>query len=760
MTSDERDSGSEPTHPDTFDEYQVTDHIAGGSYGVVFKVRSPADTEFALKWLRLDATDQGRLRFQNEIWALASLKHDVIPTLIGKGERQGRPYFVMSLARGLSLRKLLNEQRKEGGASRQMRVLSIAIQVLHALEYMHDKGIYHRDVKDDNIIATRSESNVSLVDFGFCRGNGQPADVSSFWNVGASRYSPPDKLRHPALVHPTHDVFAVGVVAYLLLTNRYPWEVSISDDVGHLEEQMRAAAPPAIKDLNSLVSKDVSTFFARLLVTQDDRRPTAAAAKQEAEELRIRLAGQLALPALTRERRIVFPRVIRDPLHGDIRMTEFEWRLLNSKECQRLRWIRQLGATHLVFPGAEHSRFSHSLGSMYVADKILRNIEDITGSLFDAEERLMARAYALVHDITHISYGHTLEDELALYVRHDSNDPRFNRLLLSDTSETGNILRSTDYGREVLAHLDSASTIVRHTHIKELIEGPTGADVLDYIDRDAYFCGLDHRVDTAIFRRYRVIAPPSGTADERHMAARLYGTHGVRLDAEFALESILRERFALFLKIYTHPAKIAAGAMLGKAMGHATRSGDKPEFDEPALEWMGDNELLARLRSSRRQGCRDMAELFAARQLFKPAFRAPALPTDERDMVEQYSVRLQQFRDKGLLEPEGRTLAENALAKKAGMKPLEVIVYCSPKAPGFQKVRQYVEDQPGCTELRDDVHRPYLRTLKRHLGLWTAYVFTSAKRGDPRRDRIGEAAEALFGMRNQIATNRRQELLF
>ncbi|MGH9893960.1 MAG: hypothetical protein ACREA0_18665, partial [bacterium] len=72
MTSDERDSGSEPTHPDTFDEYQVTDHIAGGSYGVVFKVRSPADTEFALKWLRLDATDQGRLRFQNEIWALAS----------------------------------------------------------------------------------------------------------------------------------------------------------------------------------------------------------------------------------------------------------------------------------------------------------------------------------------------------------------------------------------------------------------------------------------------------------------------------------------------------------------------------------------------------------------------------------------------------------------------------------------------------------------------------------------------------------------
>lgn len=283
--------------------------------------------------------------------------------------------------------------------------------------------------------------------------------------------------------------------------------------------------------------------------------------------------------------------------------------------------------------------------------------------------------------------------------------------------------------------------------------------MLDYIDRDAYFCGLDHRVDTAIFRRYRVIAPPSGAPDERHIAARLYGTHGVRLDAEFALESILLERFALFLKVYTHPAKTAAGAMLGKAIAHAIRGGDKPEFDEPALEWMGDNELLARLRSSRRQLCREMAELLAARQLFKPAFRAPALPTEERDM-KQYYVRLQQFRDIGLLDPEGRTSAENTLAKKGSMKSSEVIVYCAPKAPGLQKVRHYVEDQPGRTEVRGDVHRPYLRTLNRHLGLWTVYVFTSARRGDPARDRIGEAAETLFGMRNQIATNRRQEILF
>src|SRR5207237_3803295 len=94
------------------------------------------------------------------------------------------------------------------------------------LTYMHDQGVYHRDVKDDNIIATDAGREVTLVDLGFCKGLGQPSQVQTVWNAGAARYAPPEKLDHPADANPTHDVFAVGVVAYLLLTNQYPWDFS------------------------------------------------------------------------------------------------------------------------------------------------------------------------------------------------------------------------------------------------------------------------------------------------------------------------------------------------------------------------------------------------------------------------------------------------------------------------------------------------------------------------------------------------------
>lgn len=739
------------------DGYTVLEELGSGSFGQTFRVKALDGTEYALKLLRSGADSDARQRFKNEVWALKSLDHRVIPKFIAEGSYSGQPYLVESLALGKSLRKQVQEQRAEGGASSQMRVLSIASAVLDALAHMHGRNVFHRDVKDDNIVATQSVSHVTLLDFGFCKSPGQTADVPSVWNVGAARYCPLNKLKHPANVHPTHDVFAVGVVGYLLLTNAYPWDISQSEDVGHLRERMASQAARPIVELNSLVSKDVSDFFGKLLIQNDDVRLDAKTAFQECEALREKLSIRLAGPAITQERGIIFPRVIRDPVHGDIRLTEFEWKILGCREFQRLRWVRQLGFANLVYPGAEHTRLHHSIGTMHVSDKILRQIEDITGRPFDAEERLMARVYSLVHDVTHICYGHTVEDELRIYERHDQNSRRLDRLLLSDKSEIGNVLRSTDYGREVLAHFDPSSTARRRDHIKELVESPTGSDVLDYIDRDSYFCGLEHRVDTAIFRRFRVVElGPSGLS-ERHIAPRLFGTHGVRLDAEFAIESVFLERFALFLKVYTHPAKVAAGAMLGKALLQAS-SGRNPELDERQLEWLGDDALLNRLAESRRIGCKKLADRLLFRGLFKAAFRAPALGPLERHH-QNYTIRLEKFKEIGLLDPEGRARIERSLARSANIEPSDVIVYCA-EAPGLQKIQQYVEEIPGDTKLRDEAHRPYLRTFERHLGLWMVYVFTSTEPSSVEFNKLGEAAERVTALTNEIASSRRQGMLF
>jgi serine/threonine protein kinase len=323
------DQTSEPLPenvPSAFGDYKVSSYISHGSYGHVFRVFRNNDVEFALKWLRSDAEQQGAYRFENEIWALDKLDHRAIPKLIDRGEHDGRPYFVMSLANGTSLRSIYNEQFKQSGASASLWVLAIAVEVLDALAHMHSRGVFHRDVKDDNIIVTDSLSQISLIDLGFCRREPQPSsDFASFWNVGAARYSPPSKLIDPSSPHETHDIFAVGVVAYLLLTNRYPWDVEPGESFGKLRELMRRTRPTLVHEINGLVDRRISVLIDRLLVIGDDERPSAVAARDEIVELQGILAQEGPTPLLTYGRATRYPHVARDAIHGDIRLTDYEW---------------------------------------------------------------------------------------------------------------------------------------------------------------------------------------------------------------------------------------------------------------------------------------------------------------------------------------------------------------------------------------------------------------------------------------------------
>jgi HD superfamily phosphohydrolase len=594
-----------------------------------------------------------------------------------------------------------------------------------------------------------------LIDFGFCRGIEQPAHAPSFWNVGASRFAPPSKLDYPSKTHPTHDVFAVGVVAYLLLTNKFPWQVSEKEDRGQLRDAMLRATPLYISVANRFVDAAVARFIHRLIVVNDDARPLAAAALDEAHRLKITLAARVAAPAI-REDTIAFPRVIRDPVHGDIRLTEFESSLLDTREYQRLRHIKQLGFANLVYPGAEHTRLSHSLGTMHVADKILRSIEKITGERVHPEERLLARTYALVHDVTHIPFGHTLEDELSIFERHDRNEERIGRLILSDRSSLGTALRSTEYGRAALAFFDRRADIDERLHyLRELIESPAGADVLDYIDRDSLHCGLDHRVDTAIFRRYRITARPD-VPQGPHLISQLYGRHGIRLDAEYAHEWLLLQRFSLFLKVYAHPAKVAAGAMLGKAVTLATR-GKTKLLDARKMEALGDADLVSLLAKCSNDQIRRYGRALRDRHLFKPCFRASPFQGGDVDL-ERYAARRDEWRELGLFDPDARLEIERKVAAKAKTPPSNVIVYCPSEAPGFQKIRHLVEREPGKTEPMAD--RIHLRAAERHLRLWSMYVLVSEDVSEEKRRTIVEETTAVFGLKNEAEVKPRQELLF
>src|SRR6185369_16915146 len=97
-------------------------------------------------------------------------------------------------------------------------------------------------------------------------------------------------------------------------------------------------------------------------------------------------------------------KLIRDAVHGDIEMDSLEIELMDTPEFQRLRGIKQLGTAYLVFPSAVHTRFEHSLGTSWMAHRIIETIRRTT-TVHSDDERVI-RIAALLHDITHIPFGH------------------------------------------------------------------------------------------------------------------------------------------------------------------------------------------------------------------------------------------------------------------------------------------------------------------------------------------------------------------
>lgn len=566
------------------------------------------------------------------------------------------------------------------------------------------------------------------------------------------------KLDHPGRADKSHDVFAVGVLGYEMLTGRYPWSAAATGDRDELRRAYRERLSP-IRDIQPLVRPEVARFVESLLDLHDEYRPDARTALETASALRQTL--QPRLPGnYPSSRPLAFPRVLRDPLYGDIRLTEYEWTVLNTPELQRLRWIRQLGFANLVYPGAEHSRLSHSVGTLFRVEQILRSIEDAEGTHFDPETRIMARLHALVHDVPHVAHGHSLEDELGLLTRHDQNAARIDRLVLSPSSTLGTVLQQNEMGRNVRSLFDPSSTISVQAGISELVSGSTGADVLDYIDRDALSCGLDHRVDSALLRQLRLYQRP-GEQDSRVISL-LYSRHGPRVDREFAVESLFRERFAMFMKVYSHPRKLAAAAVLDKAV-HEVLSpsvGRRSRLQEEHLEQMPDDVLIEWLRNSPRQAVARYGSMLRGRHLPRPVYRANLLPHPASPDTYQ-EVRTDLDR-RTMLTADGRRHSEADLARASGVSPEDVFVYLPLRPPGYKRLEHWVSEAEGREGRRDAAHEPIAEVRRAHLRLWEVWVYYAGDDvdDDQARARIASEAAGLFGRENRLDIPLREDRLF
>jgi len=392
--------------------------------------------------------------------------------------------------------------------------------------------------------------------------------------------------------------------------------------------------------------------------------------------------------------------LIRDPVHGDIALSALERGVLDLPAVQRLRGVKQLGTASFVYPGAVHTRFDHSLGASHVAHRIVAELRRDGVEITAALEELIGVA-TLLHDVTHVPFGHTLEDERRLFPRHDKGS-RLGRLL---DGALGDGLARLGVRREVAALLGSGEAGLP-AWAGEIVSSTVDADLLDYLRRDTYFAGLAHDYDDRVFHYF--------TIADAHLALSM-SKHGMdRPDARSEVIQLLRMRYFLTERVYYHHTKVVAGAMISKAVELALEHG---LLAEPDLLELNDWTLLDRLQHLGVPAIAALIERLQRRDLLKRGYVISArtvAPLERAALVRRYH----ESRDE-------RRAVEAALATELGCAAEAVIVYC-PALTVMKEASARVTTSRGMRRLNDggdDAVAEIAALEERYAGLWRLYVF-------------------------------------
>ena len=230
-------------------------------------------------------------------------------------------------------------------------------------------------------------------------------------------------------------------------------------------------------------------------------------------------------------------KVLKDPVHSYIHIHyEVIWNCLDSKEFQRLRRIRQLGGDFQVYPTAEHSRFSHSLGVYEIVRRMVTEVKTLCAELTEYEKVCVMLA-GLLHDVGHGPFSHAFE-----HVTNHSHEEYTAKIILGNT-ELNSILRAVSKKLP-----EDIVSIIQHTHendiLNQIVSGQLDADRMDYLLRDSYFTATSYgQFDLErILRTMRVRKTSEG---RKVIVVKHTGIHSV--------EDYIMARYQMYWQVYYHP---------------------------------------------------------------------------------------------------------------------------------------------------------------------------------------------------------------
>ena len=360
-------------------------------------------------------------------------------------------------------------------------------------------------------------------------------------------------------------------------------------------------------------------------------------------------------------------KIIQDAVHGSIKLDGVMLDLARTPEINRLHYIKQLGLVYLVFPGAHHTRFEHSLGVSYIADRMAQELQ------IPEEERTLVRAAGFLHDVGHGPFSHTLE-----YIFHDilgidhmeiTKDIITGRLDIVgpqaacvssppipdilerhgiDPREAADLVTGGTSRDEYTWFLrtggDGQQFVNDRRYLAQIIHSSIDADQLDFLLRDSYYTGVAH-----------------GTVDLDRLLKTMEIFNNdliIHRKGVPAVEGMLVARGLMYSSVYFHKTARIAEIMMSRAVESSVTEADKKTvshmIDADIISWMGEGSALAR----------DIVCRLRYRNLYKKAYESEidALNDDQKAFLAT------------LAAPRERRKVEEEICRKAHLEPGKVFL--------------------------------------------------------------------------------------
>ena len=437
---------------------------------------------------------------------------------------------------------------------------------------------------------------------------------------------------------------------------------------------------------------------------------------------------------------------IRDSVVGDILFNQIEEYCIRTPTFQRLHRIKQLGNAFHIYPGANHTRFEHSLGVFYQVQRLLNN-RDLYKycpniSRDTSDDLQIIRLAALLHDIVHTPFRHTLDRDSAV-IQESNRENEYATRIEQLSSEMKSLFSKAFSPEQKTRVLEILSAPKGYTldkpYSKQIIEDTLSADLLDYTIRDCFHTGLQRKWDPRIYDHISI----ANHNNKPHIVANILDEGGnIAQSAITEIVNLMDIRYTLNERVYFYYVKIAADSLLIKAVRKFFTKTEitQDQFKELNRD-MSDEDLINYLIKNLKHDGVNFAELLRDRRLPEVAaeFKTGENITDDEKKAIAKHCRGYDCHDKW-------STVENNIGKQAGVSPDNVIVYChdlemqSKKKPEFL-VLSDKNEEPRPIEGHDELAFEIQHIAAKQEKLWRCYVFSLNKEESPR---IKEAAKEVL----------------